>query len=85
MFHEDRVVAMGFNLLIERKEDEDEEDVSALEWHNTAAAMAEKEGGEVAWRWRNYQFLHLQHLGQRVARRWGAAYTLHLSGLSLDR
>ena len=44
--------------------------VSALAWHNTAAALAQREheGEERVHCWRHFQFLHLQHFAQHVAR-----------------
>ena len=40
--------------------------VPALEWLNRAAQVAEREEGQVAWHWRNAQFLHLQHVARQV-------------------
>ena len=44
--------------------------VPALAWHNTAAALAQREheGEERVHCWRHFQFLHLQHFAQHVAR-----------------
>merc|ERR1719305_597916 len=47
-------------------------------------ANAIEDEAEVAWRWRNWQLLHLHYMAKREARRKGKAFNLHLSCYSLD-
>lgn len=86
LYHEDRIVAAGFNLLFEHgleEEEEEEEMVRAVDWHNTAAEIAMEEGEEdVVAKWRNSQFLHLQYVGQKTAARYKTPFCLHFSCLA---
>lgn len=87
LYHEDRIVAAGFNLLFEPSLEGDclgeEEMVTALDWHNTAAHIAmDGEEQQVVAKWRNSQFLHLQYVGQKTAARYKTPFCLHLSCLA---